>query len=68
MYEGLPWLYLSGGACALIAGYRLRNGLAATCVSLGGLAAMVAGVTVWLRRRDSRARNATYRGEDPPAL
>ena len=68
MYEGLPWLYLSGGACALIAGYRLRNGPVATGVSLSGLVAMVVGVTVWLRRRDSRARNAAYRGQDPPTL
>jgi len=68
MYEGLPWLYLSGGACALIAGYRLRTGAVATGVSLSGLAAIVAGIAVWLRRRDSRARSAVYRGEDPPAL
>lgn len=68
VYESLPWLYTSYGACALVAGYRLRTGVAATAVSLSGLIALVAGVAVWLRRRDSRARSAEYRGEEPPAL
>ena len=68
VYESLPWLYLGCGAGALLTGYRLRSGVAATVVSLSGLVAIVAGVAVWLRRRDSRARSAEYRGEEPPAL
>jgi hypothetical protein len=68
VYESLPWLYSSCGAAALVAGYRLRTGAAATLVSLGGLIAIIAGVAVWLRRRDSRARSAEYGGEEPPAV
>jgi hypothetical protein len=68
VYESLPWLYLSCGVCALAAGYRLRTGAPATLVSLGGLLAIIAGVAVFLRRRDSRARSAEYDGGEPPAL
>ncbi len=68
IYESLPWLYSGCGAGALLAGYRMRTGAGATLVSLGGLIALVAGVAVWLRRRDFRARSAAYRGEEPPAL
>ena len=63
VYESLPWLYLGCGAGALLTGYRLRSGAPATLISLSGLVAIVAGITVWLRRRDSRARSAEYRGQ-----
>jgi hypothetical protein len=68
VYESLPWLYFGCGVGALGAGYRLRTGASATLVSLAGLIAIIAGVTVWLRRRDSRARSIEYGGEEPPAL
>ena len=68
LYESLPWIYLSCGALALGAGYRLRTGAAATLVSLSGLLSIIAAVAVWLRRRDFRARNARYGGEDQPRL
>jgi LPXTG-motif cell wall-anchored protein len=68
VYESLPWLYSSCGAAALVAGYRLRTGASATLISLGGLIVIIAGVAVWLRRRDARARSAAYRGGQPPVL
>jgi hypothetical protein len=66
VYESLPWIYLSCGVIALAAGYRLRTGAAATTVSLSGLLGIIAGVAVWLRRRDARARDEHYgRGDQP---
>jgi hypothetical protein len=65
-YESLPWIYLSCGVLALAAGYRLRTGAAATAVSLSGLVGIIAGVAVWLRRRDSRARDERYSGGNQP--
>ena len=68
VYESLPWIYLSCGLLALVAGYRLRTGAAATMVSLSGLVGITAGVAVWLRRRDSRARDERYGGGNQPRL
>ena len=60
VYESLPWLYLLGGALGLGAGYRLHTGAPATLVSLAGLAAIISGIAVWLRRRDYRATRDEY--------
>ena len=67
MYEGLPWLYAAAGALAVGAGYRLRSaGALSTAISLAGLAGVIAGVAVWLRRRDYRAGRGDYPGNDYP--
>ena len=68
LYESLPWIYLSCGALALGAGYRMRTGAAATVMSVSGLLCIIGAVAVWLRRRDSRARTAQYGGENQPPL
>ena len=67
-YESLPWIYLSCGALALWAGYRLHTGTAATVVSLSGLLSIIGAIAVWLRRRDFRARNSEYGRENQPPL
>ncbi|HEX4024515.1 MAG TPA: hypothetical protein VHX52_07410 [Steroidobacteraceae bacterium] len=67
LYESLPWLYAAGGVLALGAGYRLRPGGLSTAISVAGLGGVIAGVAVWLRRRDYRARRADYAGDDDRA-
>ena len=69
LYESLPALYALVGLGALLAGYRLRSGGLSTALSLGGLAVLIGGVVVWLRRRDYRATRTEYqlRGKMPAA-
>jgi LPXTG-motif cell wall-anchored protein len=65
VYEGLPWLYAVVGALAIGAGYRLRStGALSTAISLAGLVGLIAGVAVWLRRRDYRAGRGDYPRDD----
>jgi hypothetical protein len=67
MYEGLPWLYIACGAAALGASYRLEQDLRALSVvaGLAGIAAVIGGVAVLLRRRDFRELRSRY--GDPEA-
>lgn len=62
MYEGLPWLYIACGAAALGASYRLEERLLALSLAMGvaGIAAVIGGVAVLLRRRDFRELRSRY--------
>ena len=61
MYEGLPWLYIGGGLAALGGSYLIGDlhpvGMLA---GLAGLAAVLGGVVVLLRRRDYRQLRSQY--------
>jgi hypothetical protein len=67
MYEGLPWLYIACGAAALGASYRLEEGARALSLAAGlaGIAAVVGGVAVLLRRRDFRELRSRYGDSGP---
>jgi len=73
IYEVLPWLYISGGAAALLASYLLaaRGGLS-LLIGVAGFLSLLGGVVVLLRRRDYRALRSQYANpdslgrEDPP--
>jgi len=68
LYESLPALYGLTGAGALLAGYLLHSGRLSTCLSLAGLAALIGGIVIWLRRRGYRATRAQYQlGGEMPA-
>ena len=61
MYEGLPWLYIAAGLAALGGSYLIADSHALSLlVGLAGLAALLLGVVVLLRRRDYRELRSHY--------
>jgi hypothetical protein len=61
MYEGLPWLYIGAGVVALGVSYFIGDShIVGQLVGLAGLAALLAGVVVLLRRRDFRQMRSQY--------
>jgi hypothetical protein len=66
LYEVLPGLYIVLGLAALAASYRASSPLASVAWGLPGLAALLAGIVVWLRRRNYRQMRTEY--ERPDAL
>ena len=67
VYEGLPWVYIMFGLGALLASYLLAaRGALSLLVGLLGLACVVGGFVLLLRRRDYRALRARY--ADPDSL
>jgi hypothetical protein len=67
LYEGLPWLYIICGLMLLAGSYLLAaHGVMSLAVGMLGLAALVGGFAVLLRRRDYRALRARY--ADPDSL
>jgi hypothetical protein len=65
VYEGLPWFYMVFGLGALGVSYLLaaHSALSHT-IGLGGLAALVYGIVVFLRRRGYRALRSEYGNPD----
>ncbi|MBS0365130.1 MAG: hypothetical protein JSR67_04810 [Proteobacteria bacterium] len=61
VYEGLPWAYMLCGAAALVVSYLLAA-RAALSLLIGavGLALLLAGFVVLLRRRDYRRLRSQY--------
>jgi hypothetical protein len=67
LYEGLPWIYIILGLAALIASYLLAaRGALSLIVGVVGLACVVGGFVLLLRRRDYRALRSQY--ADPESL
>ena len=67
VYEGLPWLYITCGLAALLVSYLLATrGVLSLAIGLAGLACVLAGVVVLLRRREYRSLRERY--ADPDSL
>jgi hypothetical protein len=65
VYEGLPWFYMAFGLGALGVSYLLATHAALShTIGLGGLAALVYGIVVFLRRRGYRALRSEYGNPD----
>jgi hypothetical protein len=61
VYEGLPWIYIGAGLGALGASYLIGDSRAMGLLTgLAGLAALLGGVVVLLRRRDYRELRSQY--------
>jgi len=65
VYEGLPWFYMAFGVAALGVSYLLAvHGALSLAIGLLGLAVLVYGIVVFLRRRDFRALRSEYGNPD----
>jgi hypothetical protein len=65
VYEGLPWIYIICGLAALVASYLIAaRGVLSLLVGLLGLACVVGGFVLLLRRRDYRALRSQYADPD----
>jgi hypothetical protein len=61
VYEGLPWLYIGAGVAALGVSYLIGDShVLSLLVGLAGLAGLLGGVVVLLRRRDYRHLRSQY--------
>jgi hypothetical protein len=67
VYESLPVLYMLTGVVLLWLSYLNNDSWWSTLCAVGGLVAMVAGLVIWMHRRDYRATSADYvrRGRPP---
>jgi hypothetical protein len=64
LYEGLPWLYAACGLLALAGSYMQSSPWVSFLLGVPGLAFLLAGIVVWLRRRDYRRMRAQYARPD----
>ena len=56
VYEAVPYVYVVSGACMLALSVYLDYWYWPTICLLFGIACLVAGLVIWLRRRDYRHR------------
>jgi hypothetical protein len=65
IYEALPWIYVACGLAALAASYFTASRFLSLLLGLPGIAAVLGGLVVALRRRDFRQMKANkYLGDD----
>jgi LPXTG-motif cell wall-anchored protein len=60
VYEALPYLYAISGAGCLVASWFASGESWSLALLLVGALALLAGLVIWLRRRDFRAQQAEY--------
>ena len=66
VYESLPGAYAALGAAMLWLSYHYRAQWWSTACALAGLAGVVAGLMIWMHRRDYRATGTDYRSRGRP--
>lgn len=60
IYEGLPYLYMIGGACLLVGSWFVRSAPWPAVMVVTGIVSLVVGLVLWLRRRDYRDARSEY--------
>jgi hypothetical protein len=60
VYEFLPYLYMLVGVCLLAAAWFIDMSTLPSIFMLIGALSIMAGLVLWLRRRDYRTRQAEY--------
>jgi len=66
VYESLPALYAGLGATLVWFSYRYQENWWSTLCALAGLVGLIAGLVVWMHRRDYRATSVDYRHRGRP--
>ena len=64
LYEGLPWIYVTGGAAGLFASYMSTSRAVSVATGVLGLLGVLGGIVVLLRRRDFRELRSRYGDSD----
>ncbi len=64
VYEGLPFYYMAAGLAAAVAGFYVPRGLWAHLCLAAGLLLLVAGLVLWLKRRDYRSSRSRARFDE----
>jgi hypothetical protein len=64
LYEGLPWIYVAGGAAALFGSYVSPYRVLSVIIGILGLLGVLGGIVVLLRRRDFRRMRSQYGNPD----
>ena len=60
VYEFLPYLYMLVGVVMLGAAWFIEMSALPSVLLVVGVLSMMAGVVLWLRRRDYRTRQSEY--------
>jgi hypothetical protein len=60
VYEFLPYLYMLVGLCLLAAAWFIDMSALPSVFLVVGVLSIMAGLVLWLRRRDYRTRQAEY--------
>jgi Flp pilus assembly protein TadB len=60
VYEFLPYLYMLVGVGLLAAAWFIEMAMLPSLLLVVGVLSMMAGVVLWLRRRDYRTRQSEY--------
>jgi hypothetical protein len=68
VYESLPAAYGLLGAALLWLSYRHREDWWSTPCALAGFVAVVAGLMIWMHRRDYREMGLDYRNRGRPVV
>ena len=60
IYEVLPYLYMLVGVALLAAAWLVRAETLPSVLMVVGSLSLMAGLVLWLRRRDYRSRQSEY--------